>query len=180
MNDTLAEGLKFGHEHMTSLGFTPVVGYSCLLELMAWNDLYDTEGEADFLINGDDLTEQSEQKIRTSPAFHKWEQFTLYPNQKTIFYMTAPNGVRISYQPYFIRGEFAYANILDSRFFLWQRKHFDTLQTKTYKGTQYTIPYDPIGYLEEYYGKPWDDFEGRKGWHWGMGKNLQHLKGLPA
>jgi hypothetical protein len=179
MNEKLEQALKFGHDHMTGLGLTPIVGWSCLLTLMAWNDLFDKDIEADFVINGDLVTPELEKKILTSPALRHWTMKNQYSGQRTIFYFTAPNGIRVSCSPYYIKGDFAWINLTDSYFFFWKQIHFDTLQTKTFKGTMYNIPYDPIGYLEEYYGKPWDDFEGRAGWNWKQGKNMKQLKEMP-
>jgi len=179
MNKALDGALKFGHEQLTLLGLKPVVVVSSLLELMMWNELYEKDGEADFFINGDDLTPEMEEKIKKMPGFHKWEQCTDYPGQRTIFYLHDPIGTHITVVPYYTRGKFTYVNLINDKFFVWLRKHFDSFQTKEYKETVYTIPYDPIGFLEAYYGKPWDDFKGRAGWRWHQAKNLQTLKKLP-
>lgn len=161
------DALKFGHDTMSSV-ITPVVGVSTLLELMVFNELK-SDGEVDFFINGDKLNEETIEKIKTLSGFHSWE------NEKAILYFHDPKGTQITYVPYYMRDK-AYANIRANEYFVWKKKHFTSLQTKTYKGNTYNIPHDPIGYLEEYYGKPWDDFDGRKGWHWHDSKNLQTLK----
>jgi hypothetical protein len=179
MNEKLTNALKFGHEKMIELGLKPVVAVSSLLELFVFNELI-SDGEADFFINGDDLTPEIEDKIKKANGFHQWKQFNNYEGQRTIFYFHDPIGIHITFVPYYIRGNKTYVNLINDKFFVWDKKHFDTLQTKTYQHTMYNIPYDPIGYLETYYGKPWDDFEGRKGWHWNNAKNLQTLKGLPC
>lgn len=177
MNEKQDNALKFGHEVMISIGITPVVAVSSLLELMVFNEL-SLDTEVDFFVNGDDLTAEVEEKIRKAKGFHQWHESKNTQN-KVIFYFHDPKGIHITYVPYYNRSYKTYANIIDNQYFVWDRKHFDTFQTKTYRGTVYTIPYDPIGYLEEYYGKPWDDFYGRKGWHWKQAKNLQILKELP-
>jgi hypothetical protein len=177
MNEIMDKALQFGHEEMTKLGIRPAVGWSCLLEMMAWNDIHSVEGEADFMVDGDTLTDEVVKKIYAAPFFSSWTKGI--SDKKTLFYLTGPNNARVSCVPYYIRGDTAYVNLISEDFFLWKRIHFDTLQTKTYKGVQYNIPYDFIGYLEEYYGKPWDDFEGRKNWHWKQGLNHVLLKKFP-
>jgi hypothetical protein len=177
MNEKQDNALKFGHDVMVEIGITPVVAVSTLLELMVFNGLI-MDTEVDFFIDGDKLTPEIEDKIKKQRGFHQWQEFNLYPNQRTIFYFHDPKGIHITYVPYYIR-EKTYANVTSNQFFVWDNKHFNTLQTKSYQGTRYTIPNDPIGYLEAYYGTPWDDFFGRRNWHWKQAKNLQVLNKLP-
>jgi len=171
MNNKQDNALKFGHKVMQDIGITPVVAVSTLLELMMYGELR-LDTEVDFFVNGDLITPEIEEKIHNAPGFHQWQ------DNKGIFYFHDPNGIHITYVPYYLRDK-VYANIIDKQYFVWDKKHFETLQTKNYQDVTYTIPYDPIGYLEEYYGTPWDDFVGRKGWHWHHAKNLQTLDKLP-
>jgi hypothetical protein len=172
MNEKQDNALKFGHELMVNLGLTPVVAVSSLLELMIYGELR-LNTEVDFFINGEGLPVD---KIIATKGFHNWHN----KDKGDIFYVRDPNDTSITFVPYYSRGSKTYANIYNEEYFVWDRKHFDTLQTKLYRGMIYNIPYDPIGYLETYYGKPWDDFDGRKGWHWKQAKNLQTLKELPV
>lgn len=174
MNEKQDNALKFGHETMLSIGITPVVAVSSLLELMVFNELR-IDTEVDFFVNGDDLTDEIVKKIIDTKGFHQWHN----KDKKDIFYFHDPIGIHITYVPYFNRSYKTYANILENEYFIWNRKHFDTLQTKSYRGITYNIPYDPIGYLEAYYGKPWDDFNGRKDWNWHKSRNLKTLTELP-
>ncbi len=178
MNQKQDSALQFGYEVMKELGITAVVAVSTLLELMIWDELR-LDTEIDFFINGNELNPEMEEKIKKARGFHQWEQFKDYEGQRTILYFHSPEGIHITYVPYYIRGDKTYVNLINDKFFVWPKKHFENLQTKTYRDIMYTIPHDPIGYLETYYGKPWDDFEGRKGWRWHKAKNLVTLKGLP-
>lgn len=168
MNEKMDDALVFGHDVLEGIGITPIIGVSTLLELFVFNGLF-TTGEVDFFIDGDKLTKELIETIKKTSGFSKWE------NEKAILYFGATNGVRITYVPYYTRDK-VYANIRADEYFVWDKKHFDTQQTKRYMKKTYTIPNDPVGYLEAYYGTPWDDFFGREGWNWHKAKNLTKME----
>lgn len=177
MNTKLEESLRWGHEYMTSLGIKPIVAGSCLMSLLLFNDLLENDYEADFAIDGDEFE-------RLKPTIVKDSHFR--DQQKTvakegIFYLVYKRDYPpCSFGPHYIVGDKTFYNIAMDEWLIWDKKHFEKTQTKTYRGVTYNIPYDPIGYLEEYYGGRWDDFEGRKDWKWKKAKNRITCSSFPS
>lgn len=170
MNDKLQIALEEGNAYLRKLGLTPIVCSSCLLGMMAYNELFEKDKEADLIFNGDLITPEIQEHF-------KKETRGYVHGSGIIYYDTS--GSLASFDPFYIRGNKAYIHLKEDIYFVCDKIHLEKTQTKLFKGTRYDIPYDFIGFLETYYGDYWDDIDKRVDWHWKQAKNLVHLPKLP-